>query len=387
MAYNFDELVDRVDTYSIKWESSTPNLLPMWIADMDFKAAPEITQTLKERVEHGVFGYTLTPPAFYGAITNWWKKRHNLSMKEEWLIALSGVIPALAATIKALASKGDKIVVQPPVYNHFFTTIANSDCDLVENKLLYEHGQYRIDFDDLEEKTDDPDVKFLLLSNPHNPVGRAWTAEELNRLGEICLKNNVIVLSDEIHSDLVYDPFRHKPFASLGQAHSTNSITFCSPSKTFNLAGLQVGYLFTENKLLRKKIAETLEKQDMVLLNTFAISGLIAAYDQGTPWLEALKTYLYDNFKYLVAFCGRNLPNIGVVPLQATYLVWLDCGALRIPASELSDKLLGEEGLKISPGHIFGKEGTSFIRVNIACPRALLADGLERLARMARKVR
>lgn len=386
MAYNFDELVDRVDTYSIKWESSTPNLLPMWIADMDFKTAPEITQTLKERVEHGVFGYTLTAPAFYGAITNWWKKRHGLSMQEEWLIALSGVIPALAATIKALASKGDKIVVQPPVYNHFFTTIANSDCDLVENKLLYEHGQYCIDFDDLEEKTGDPDVKFLLLSNPHNPVGRTWTAEELNRLGEICLKNNVIVLSDEIHSDLVYDPFRHKPFASLGQAHSTNSITFCSPSKTFNLAGLQVGYLFTENTLLRKQIAETLEKQDMVLLNTFAISGLIAAYDHGTPWLEALKTYLYDNFKYLEAFCGRNLPTIKVVPLQATYLAWLDCGALHIPTSELADKLLGEEGLKISPGHIFGKEGTSFIRVNIACPRALLADGLERLARMARKV-
>ncbi len=381
MENNFDEITERRNTNCFKWDLDSGDILPMWVADMDFKTAPAVIQALTERTAHGIFGYSLTPPAFYEAITGWWNKRHGLSINKDWIVPTPGILPALSATLRGLTSKGSKVVIQPPVYNHFFVTIEQGDCQLIENNLVYEEGQYYIDFEDLDKKLAAPEVKLLLLSNPHNPAGRVWTREELQRIGDISLKNKVIVLSDEIHSDLVYKEHSHIPFASLGQEYSLNSITFGSPSKTFNLAGLQTAYFFTENEELRKTITEVLQKQEMTLLNVFAVEGLIAAYEKGETWLDELRTYLYDNYLYLKTFCSTFLPEAGISPLEGTYLVWINCSAFGIHSDALADRLLQNEQLRISPGSIFGKPGDYFIRVNIACPRSLLQEGLERLAR------
>lgn len=382
----FDKVVDRRCTNSLKW-SAGEEVLPMWIADMDFETAPVITDALQQRMKHGIFGYTATPPAFYEAITGWWKKRHGFGLEKTWIGAASGVLPALAATLRARYAAGDKIIIQPPVYNHFYVTIAESGYQLVENNLLLKEGSYEIDFDDLAEKAADPAVKLLLLCNPHNPVGRVWTREELQRIGDICLQHQVMVLSDEIHADLVYGENKHVPFASLGKEYSIHSITYCSPSKTFNLAGLQVGYFFTENKALKEAVTATLHKQEMLFINVLAIEALIAAYTKGEEWLEALKTYLYSNYEYLFECCKKQLPLFRPAPLQATYLVWLDCSASGIPSKELAGRLLKQAGLWVSPGSQYGAAGEHFIRINIACPRALLNEGLERLVKVLESAR
>lgn len=377
----FEEVVDRKRTNSLKW-SAGEEVLPMWIADMDFKTAPVIMDALQQRMKQGIFGYTATPAAFYEAITGWWRKRHGFEVQKAWIGAASGVLPALAATMRALFTEGDKIIIQPPVYNHFYETIAASGYQLVENNLLLSGEGYRIDFEDLAEKAADPAVKLLLLCNPHNPVGRVWTREELQRIGDICLQHQVRVLSDEIHSDLVYGENKHVPFASLGTAYSRNAVTYCSPSKTFNLAGLQVGYFFTENKVLKDAVTAVLNKQEMLFVNVFAIEALIAAYTMGEEWLEALKAYVYSNYEYLCEFSRTHFPLYRPSLLQATYLVWLDCSASGISSKELADKLLKQAGLWVSPGFQYGAAGEYFIRINIACPRALLTEGLLRLAKV-----
>ena len=381
MDYLFDERIDRKNTDCIKWDASEQDVLPMWIADMDFKAAPAITKALQERVAHGVFGYTQTPPRFYHAIAHWWDKRHGFALQNDWILPVIGVIPALSAAIRALTRKDDKIIVQPPVYNHFFIAAAHCERQVVENNLRLEKGHYHIDFEDLEAKAADPAVKLMLLCNPHNPAGRVWTAEELHRIAAICIRHDVVVLSDEIHSDLVYHPYKHVPFASLGQETGMQSVTVSSPSKTFNLAGLQVGYLFSANTGFRQQIQHVLDTQDTVLLSPFAIEALIAAYEHGEDWLEALKTYLTDNFTYLTDFCSTHLPQISVIPLQATYLVWLDCHAMITSAADFTDGLIQQEKLWLNPGTMYGNAGEGFLRINIACPRSLLQDGLTRLAR------
>lgn len=381
MDYHFDQPVDRKHTDCIKWDAAGPDVLPMWIADMDFKAAPVIQQALEDRVAHGIFGYTQTPQRFYDAILGWWKKRHGFAVHPDWLIPVTGVIPALSALIRALTAPGDKILLQPPVYNHFFASIAHCDRQAVQNNLRLYNGVYHLDYDDLENKAADPAVKLLLLSNPHNPVGRVWTAEELLRIGEICLRHHVVVVSDEIHSDLVYDPHRHTPFASLGHDYALQSITVSSPSKTFNIAGLQAAYLFSENDVFRKHVRHILEMQEMALLNPFAIEALIAAYEHGEDWLESLKTYLAANFTYLTDFCRTHLPLVDVIPLQATYLVWLDGRSVIPSAADFTDRLLHEQQLWLSPGTLYGDAGEGFLRVNIACPRILLEEGLTRLVK------
>lgn len=379
MDSHFDERIERRNTACIKWDTAGPDVLPMWVADMDFKAAPAIIEALQHRVAHGIFGYTLTPPEFYDAIIRWWDKRHGYTLSNDWIIPVTGVIPALSATIRALTDQGDKVLIQPPVYNHFYVSIRHCDRQIVENNLNYHSGQYQIDFEDLEIKAADPAVKLLIISNPHNPAGRVWTTEELLHIGDICIRHGVIVLSDEIHSDLVYQGCRHLPFASLGRRYSLQSVTVSSPSKTFNLAGLQAAYLFTENEGVRKKIEKVLKVQEMILLSPFAIDALIAAYEQGEDWLEALKTYLAGNFRYLTDFCATRLPQIRVVPLQATYLVWLDCRTF-IPSSErFTDELKQQGNLWLNPGTLYGDAGEGFLRINIACPRSLLAEGLTRL--------
>ena len=377
----FDTHVPREHTDCIKWDTAEPGVLPMWIADMDFKAAPAIQHALEKRVAHGIFGYTRTPQRFFQAITDWWEKRHGFELHPDWLVPVTGVIPALSAVIRALTHPGDKVLLHPPVYNHFFTSIAHCDRQAVPNDLQLQNGVYEVDFEDLETKAADPAVKLLLLCHPHNPVGRAWTTEVLQRIGDICIRHGVIVVSDEIHSDLVYRPHRHVPFASLGPDYARQSITISSPSKTFNIAGLQAAYFFSENTNLREQVRQLLDLQEMTLLNPFAIEATVAAYAHGEDWLESLKTYLAGNFTYVTDFCRTRLPQIGVTPLQATYLVWLDGRSVLSDTSEFTEKLRREQQLWLSPGTLYGAAGEGFLRMNIACPRAVLADGLSRLAK------
>lgn len=380
MKYNFDEIISRNDSGSIKWnEAPFGEVLPMWIADMDFKSAPAILNALQKRVDHGIFGYTATPDAFYDAIINWWKKRYDFTLEKEWLIPVSGVIPALSAAIQSLSKMGDHVIIQSPVYNHFYSSIANNGRVAVENNLLYNNAKYTIDFEDLAQKAADPKAKILIISNPHNPVGRVWTKEELKTVGDICLKHNVVVISDEIHADLVFEGYFHIPFASLGEKYALNSITLGSPTKSFNLAGLQVGYFFTQNEQFRKAIQSSFKLMGIELLNLFGITALIAAYEESEQWLDALKGYLNDNYLFLKEFIKLNLPQIKVTPLEATYLVWLDCTAFAKTADELSHGLFEEQKLWINSGTMYGSAGEGFLRINIATPKAQLQTGLERL--------
>jgi len=382
MKYNFDEIISRKDSGSIKWDE-TPfgEVLPMCIADMDFKSAPAILDALQKRVDHGIFGYNETPNAFYDAIIRWWKKRYGFTLEKEWLIPVSGVIPALSAAIQSLSKTGDHVIIQSPVYNHFYSSIENNGCVAIENNLLYDNGKYTIDFEDLAQKASDPKAKILIISNPHNPVGRVWKREELQAVGDICLKHNVLIISDEIHADLVFEGHVHIPFASLGEKYSLNSVTLSSPTKSFNLAGLQVGYFFTQNEQFRKAIQSSFKLMGIELLNLFGISALIAAYEESDQWLDALKEYLQDNYLFLTQFINSNLPQIKVTPLEATYLVWLDCTAFGKTANELSHKLLEEQKLWLNSGTMYGGAGEGFLRINIATSKILLEMGLKKLVK------
>jgi len=380
MKYNFDEVLSRSGSDSIKWdEAPFGEVLPMWIADMDFKSAPAILNALQKRVDHGIFGYTEIPDAFYDAIISWWKRRYDFNLDKEWLIPVSGVIPALSAAIQSLSKKGDHVLVQSPVYNHFYSSIENNGRIAVDNNLLYHNGKYSIDFEDLAQKAADPKAKILIICNPHNPVGRVWTKEELQHVGNICLEHNVLVISDEIHADLVFEGHIHIPFASLGEKYSLNSVTLSSPTKSFNFAGLQVGYFFTQNEQFRKAIQSSFKLMGVELLNLFGITALIAAYEESEQWLDTLKEYLHENYLVLTQFINSNLPQIKVTPLEATYLVWLDCTALGKTADELSHQLLEEQKLWINSGTMYGAAGEGFLRINIATPKVLLQTGLEKL--------
>ena len=380
MKYNFDEVLSRSGSDSIKWdEAPFGEVLPMWIADMDFKSAPAILNALQKRVDHGIFGYTEIPDAFYDAIIRWWKRRYDFNLDKEWLIPVSGVIPALSAAIQSLSKKGDHVLVQSPVYNHFYSSIENNGRIAVDNNLLYHNGKYSIDFEDLAQKAADPKAKILIISNPHNPVGRVWTKEELQHVGNICLEHNVVIISDEIHADLVFEGHIHIPFASLGEKYSLNSVTLSSPTKSFNFAGLQVGYFFTQNEQFRKAIQTSFKLMGVELLNLFGITALIAAYEESEQWIDALKEYLHENYLFLTQFINSNLPQIKVTPLEATYLVWLDCTALGKTADELSHQLLEEQKLWINSGTMYGAAGEGFLRINIATPKVLLQTGLEKL--------
>lgn len=380
MKYDFDEITQRRGTNSYKWDTSTDDdILPMWVADMDFRTAPAIVDALTKRVQHGIFGYTKVPQVYYEATISWFGRRHNFNIRKEWILFTSGVVPALSAVIKALTVPGDKVLVQTPVYNCFFSSIRNDECEMIANKLLYKDNTYSIDFDDLELKAADPKVKLMLLCNPHNPVGRVWTKEELMKIGEICFRNNVIVVSDEIHCDLVYDGHTHIPFASVSDEFLQNSVTCIAPSKTFNLAGIQVANIVAADEVIKKKIDKTLNVNEVCEINCFAVEALIAAYNKGDDWLDELKVYLYDNYKLLSEFFEKYLPHLPVLPLEATYLVWVDCSALGISSKEIVDKLLAEEKLWLNEGTMYGEAGKGFIRINIATQRDRLIRGLKKI--------
>lgn len=380
MPYDFDEIISRRGSHSYKWDSAKEDaVLPMWVADMDFRTAPVVISALEKRVSHGIFGYTKVPPAYYDAVTRWFARQHGFTFNREWLLYTTGVVPALSAIIQALTEPGEKVIVQTPVYNCFFSSIRNQQCETVANNLIYRDETYSIDFTDLEQKAADPKVKLLLLCNPHNPVGRVWSREELTCIGDICLRHGVTVVADEIHCDLVYPGYWHIPFASISEAFLQNSVTCTSPSKTFNLAGLQVANILAADKDVRRKIDKALNVNEVCEINVFAVEALIAAYSEGEPWLRALTGYLYENYEYLRNFFTQYLPQFRVLPLQATYLVWVDCSALKKTASDIAAMLLNQEKLWINDGSLYGMGGEDFIRINIACPRVTLAQGLIRM--------
>ncbi|MDR1160850.1 MAG: pyridoxal phosphate-dependent aminotransferase [Tannerellaceae bacterium] len=380
MAYDFNEIVPRRGSNSYKWDSAKEEgILPMWVADMDFRTAPPVIEALERRAQHGVFGYTKVPDTYFRAVIDWFGRRHQTLFKKEWILFTTGVVPALSAVIKALTAPGDKVIVQEPVYNCFFSSIRNNQCGMVSNNLLYKEGTYRINFADLEAKAADPKAKVLLLCSPHNPAGRVWTREELLQIGQICLRHQVTVVSDEIHCDLVYPGHTHIPFASLGKAFCQRSVTCTAPSKTFNLAGIQVANIIAADEEVRKKIDKALNINEVCEINAFAVEALTAAYDQSEAWLEALKVYLWENYVCLLDFFAQHLPQLKITPLEATYLVWVDCTALGLSSADVARILIDKEKLWINEGPLYGTAGEGFIRLNIACPRELLLKGLEKI--------
>ena len=380
MKYNFDEITRRTGTNSYKWDSSQDEQVqPMWVADMDFRTATPIINALSRRVSHGIFGYAKVPDEYFNAIVRWFKRRHNFTIHKEHILFTTGVVPALSAIIKALTEPGDKVIVQTPVYNCFFSSIRNNRCEKVANNLIYQNGIYSIDFEDLEKKAADPKTKLLLLCSPHNPVGRVWTPDELKKIGEICIKNNIIVVSDEIHCDLVYSGHTHIPFASISNEFLQNSVTCTAPSKTFNLAGIQVANIIAANEPIRKKIDKALNINEVCEINVFSVEALIAAYNESEDWLEELKIYLYDNYTLLADFVKQYLPGLHVLPLEATYLVWVDCSSLKLTSKEVVQSLLDKEKLWLNDGTMYGTSGEGFIRINIATQRDNLIRGLKKI--------
>ncbi|MCF2690118.1 pyridoxal phosphate-dependent aminotransferase [Bacteroides fragilis] len=387
MKYDFDEIISRRNSNSYKWDAVMgEGVLPMWVADMDFRTAPAVVEVLRKRMDHGIFGYTKVPPVYYDAIINWFTRRHGWQIDRDWIIYTSGVVPALSAIIKALTVPGDRVLVQTPVYNCFFSSIRNNGCEIVANPLVYTNGTYRIDFDDLARKATDPKVRLLLLCNPHNPVGRVWTRAELMCIGEICLRNDVLVVADEIHCELVYSGHTYIPFASISDDFRNRSVTCTSPSKAFNLAGLQIANIFAADESVRVKIDKAINLNEVCDVNPFGVEALVAAYNDGEEWLEELKCYLSDNYLYMRTFFNKYLPQFPVVKLEGTYLVWVDCSVLNRSSKEIAEILLKAEKLWINEGSMYGEAGEGFIRINIACPRQILIDGLNRLKRGLKEI-
>lgn len=382
MKYDFDTVVPRRGTNSYKWDSMPrEDILPMWVADMDFRTAPAVTDAIRKRAGHGIFGYTRVPDSYYEAVTNWFERRHGWKINPEWVIYTTGVVPALSAVIRALTVPGDKVLVQTPVYNCFFSSIRNNGCVAETCPLKYENGRYALDAEELERKASDPAVKLMLLCNPHNPAGRVWTGEELEEMAAICRRNGVFVVADEIHCELTYPGHPYTPFASLSEDALHHSVTCISPSKAFNLAGIQIANIVAADEEVRKRIDKAININEVCDVNSFAVDALEAAYNGGEDWLEELKLYLYGNYEIVRDMLAERLPQLRVVPLEGTYLVWIDCSALGLPSAEIV-RLLEEEGrVLVNGGEMYGETAGCFIRLNVACPRKLLLEGLERIIR------
>ena len=384
MKYDFDKTIDRRATNSYKWDSAPEGVLPMWVADMDFRTAPAIIDALQKRVAHGIFGYTRVPDAYYGAVTSWFSRRHGWDIDCEWIIYTSGVVPAVSAVIKALTVPGDKVIVQTPVYNCFFSSIRNNGCEIVSNPLRRTADTYEMDFDALERCAADPRAKVMLLCNPHNPAGRVWTPDELTRLGNICLRNGVTVVADEIHCELVYQGFKYTPFASLSDAFLHRSVTCVSPSKAFNIAGLQIANIVAFDNDLRSRIDKAININEVCDVNPFGVAATIAAYNEGEEWLNQLVDYLHGNYEAMAEFCRRELPESPITRLEGTYLVWMDCSSLGMPSDALEHALLEDARLWLNAGTMYGAEGEGYMRWNIACPRSVMLDGLNRFLNFVR---
>ncbi len=381
--YDFDKLTERRGTNSYKWDSpADADVLPMWVADMDFEVAPAITKALQERVAQGIFGYTMVPDSYYEVIVGWFKRRHGWTLERDWILYTTGVVPAVSCALKALTLPGEKVLVQTPAYNCFFSSIANSGCQLAENELVYEGGTYHVDFDDFERKCADEKTTVFLLCNPHNPAGRVWKREELERMNDICLKHGVKVVSDEIHCELVMPGFRFVPFASVSAACRDNCVVLNSPSKAFNIAGLQIANIICADAAVRRRIDRAVNINEVCDVNPFGVLALQAAYTAGEEWLDELNAYIHGNYELVKDFVAAEMPKLKVVRMEGTYLVWLDVMGLESTSDELTDKLLKEAKVMVNSGTMYGRRaGEGFIRLNIACPRARLLEGLKRMGR------
>lgn len=378
MPYDFDKQINRRNTNSLKWDVKE-NELPMWVADMDFETALEIQAAIRKRAAHGVFGYSTVPEAWYQAYIDWWKRRHDFQMEKDWLIFCTGVVPAISSMVRKLTTPAEKVLVLTPVYNIFFNSIVNNGRQVLESRLKYDGEAYQVNFEDLEQKLADPQTSMMILCNPHNPVGKIWDRETLERIGELCWKHHVVVVSDEIHCDLTDPGCSYVPFASVSEHCRENCVTCMAPTKAFNLAGLQTAAVAVPNPVLRHRVWRGLNTDEVAEPNAFAIDAAIAAFTEGADWLDALRGYILENKNAAAKYIREQVPQIEVVPSQATYLLWLHCGGMVGFASEAAEYIREKTGLYLSAGNQFGTGGGDFLRMNIACPRVVLEDGLRRL--------
>ena len=378
MEFCFDRPVDRRNTGSLKWDVQDGEL-PMWVADMDFQTAPAVREAIRARAEHGIFGYSIVPEEWYRAYISWWKNRHGFGMERDWLIFCTGVVPAISSMVRKLTTPAEKVLLMTPVYNIFFNSILNNGRQVLESRLVYDGTEYHIDFEDLERKLADPQTTLMLLCNPHNPIGKIWDRETLERIGVLCRKHHVVVVSDEIHCDLTAPGRDYVPFASVSEDCRDNSVTCIAPTKAFNIAGLQTAAVCVPNSVLRHKVWRGLNTDEVAEPNAFAVDAAIAAFTKGGEWLDALRAYLEDNKTLVKEFVKRELPGLHVVPSEATYLLWVNLGSGETSAEDVAEFIRRKTGLYLSAGNPFGGDGGSFLRLNAACPRTVLEDGLSRL--------
>ncbi|WP_405304180.1 MalY/PatB family protein [Methanobrevibacter sp.] len=369
--YDFESVIDRKKTNSLKWDLFGDDV-PMWVADMDFKVAPAISNAISKRASHPVYGYTIVPDELFLAYIDWWDRRYDFKMSRENMLYSIGVMPSISSIIRCLTDVGDNILIQTPVYHVFFYVIEDNDRNVLENPLIYENGEYKIDFDDLDEKLSQS--KLMILCNPHNPIGKIWSEDDLSRIGDLCRKHDVVLISDEIHCDLTDPGVKYNPFESSG-----NVITCLSPSKSFNIAGFQSSIVHTENVELLERIKNQMHVDNSDSCNVFATAAVAAAYNDSEEWLDELREVLYENKQIVKDYLADELPIIKLVECDATYLLWLDCSALNVPSKVLSGFLRSNQGLFLSAGIDFGLNGDNFLRMNIACPQELLREGLGRL--------
>lgn len=381
MKYDFDKVVPRRGTNSYKWDLvKQEDVIPLWVADMDFVVALPIQEALRKRMEHPVFGYTLVPDSYYEAVINWFCRRHNWHIEKDWILYTSGVVPAVSCAIKAFTLPGEKVLLQTPAYNCFFSSIRNQGCEVLENELVREGDTYRIDFDDFERKCADEKTTVFLLCNPHNPCGRVWIKEELQRMADICRKHHVKVISDEIHCEIIMPGCHFTPFALVDE---DNGVTLNSPSKNFNIAGLQIANVICKNDEWRRRIDRVINIYEVCDVNPFGVIALQAAYNECGDWIDEMNQYVWGNYQYLKRFVLDELPQIQVIRMEGTYLAWLDIMCYELSSDEATQQLLHEGRVFVSSGTLYGrKAGEGYLRLNLACPRETLKQGLVRLGRV-----
>lgn len=387
--YNFDEVIDRRGTGSLKWDSlkerfGSDDLLPLWVADMDFRAPQPVIDALISRARNGVYGYTSLKPSYYNSIINWYGRRYGWDIEKEWIVITPGVVSAINFAIQALTSPGDKVIVQPPVYYPFFSSIESNGRHVLYNPLKLVDGRYEMDFEDLEKKVRDSRAKIIILCSPHNPVGRVWRREELIKFGKICIENGITVISDEIHSDLLYPGIEHINFASISKEFAENSVTCTSASKTFNLAGLHISNIIIPNKLIRQSFENSVLSAGTSDPTPFGAEALQTAYDKCEDWLDEFLEYLYGNLKFLREFVRDNIPRVKLIEPEATYLCWLDFREVEPDPVRLEKMMLKDAKVALDEGYIFRSGGEGFERINIACPRSILEQALKLISNAVR---
>lgn len=398
MKYDFDQICNRKETDCLKWDMldsvfGEEDIIPLWVADMDFPVAEPVKQALKERVDHPFYGYTRPGAGIVDSVVKRMKSKFNWEIKPEWVVFTPGVVPALHIAIRSLTHPGDEVMLQQPVYYPFFPAVTNSGCQIVNNGLKLIDGQYEIDFDDLEEKLipnsglgSNPNrIKTMIFCNPHNPVGRVWNKDEITRIGKIAIDNGLVVISDEIHCEILFDNHQHVPFATISEEFEQNCIICMSPSKTFNLAGLDVSSIIIPNKKIRENFLNTMSGM-VPGPNLFGLTALEAAYKHGDEWLDQVMDYIKDNLEFLIDYIQNKIPRIQVIKPQGTYLIWLDCRKLGMDNQKLKNFMLKDAKVGLNDGFIFGEEGNGFVRINIACPRAILEEALKRMDKAIQKL-